>query len=433
MINLKRKISLFIFLIMILVSILGYYLYKNNNLQINNQSESQQINKNTDINNQALNGYTEEIIPIEPKNIPEKNNIFGLNLFKLLFSKTESDENIFISPNSIAMALSMVYNGAREETKNQISQVLNFTDLNEDTVKKEYLGLIRSLNDTDDIKLNVANSIWVRDGFNFNQNFSQILKDYFQAEIASLNFEDKSAADIINNWVKNKTQNKITQIINPPINSDVVMYLINAIYFKGNWSEEFDKKMTYQDTFNNYNNTSSEQDFMVKDDRLFYGSGTDYQGVFLEYGEDNRFGMYVFLPNDMEKFISEMDYSKLQNIMGSLLPQKGTVILPKFKSEYKKELKEVLSDLGMPIAFSDNADLSGIANNLKISSVLHKSFIEVNEEGTEAAAATSVEISLTSIQPEEGFTMKVDKPFFYLIRDLETDTVLFMGVIKTLE
>ncbi|MEI6553165.1 MAG: serpin family protein [bacterium] len=374
-----------------------------------------------------------------PKKIPSSHNSFGIDLLKLI-KVDEGTDNVFISPSSIALALSMVYNGAEGNTKTAMQKILYFKNIDTSSVNKESLGLINSLKNADSkIALSIANSIWARSGVQFNANFVPTIKSYYNAESSILDFNNPSSVKTINSWVSKNTNGKISSIISS-IPSSMVMYVINAVYFKGSWTKAFDKKLTENKDFTNANGSSVKIPFMERAGTMPYFETNDpavgdFQSVELSYGINNRITMDVFLPKDINKFVTGVTPEKLNGWLGSYLNKKGDLIIPKFKIEYEKQLNSALTKLGMGVAFSDSADLSGIGKSLKISEVKHKSYIDVNEEGTEAAAVTSVGVATAAAprEPEDRFYMEVNHPFFFVIRDKQTSEILFMGVIQNLK
>jgi serpin B len=371
-------------------------------------------------------------IPATPVNIQKAHNALGLNLMKSL-AKSDTNKNIFISPSSIALALSMVYNGANSTTKTAMQQTLHLQGLDISTINKESLGLMSALqNPGSGIELTVANSIWAKKGFEFNPNFIGTIESYYKAQSSTIDFADPASVTAINSWASKNTKGKIPTIIDK-IPADMVMYLINAVYFKGSWTLAFEKKLTEDRLFYSAGNKTKNVPMMHKSGSLPYFENAEVQSVKLTYGKDAKVSMYVFLPKDLNSFVSGLTPTKWAEYMRSYQNKPGDLFLPRFKLEYEKQLKDSLSGLGMSVAFSDKADLSGIGGNLKISEVKHKTYVDVNEEGTEAAAVTSVGVSVTSVQiPDDPFMMEVNKPFFFGIVDDVTGEILFTGAISSL-
>ena len=277
--------------------------------------------------------------------------------------------------------------------------------------------------------LTISNSIWYRQGEAIKQDFIDINKQFFNAEVMELDFSNPKSADIINNWIKISTKDKIEKMLDPPLPTDVVMYLINAVYFKGDWSTQFNKEHTYSSNFNGLNKNIQSVDMMSRIGTIEYGMGDDYQVVRLPYGE-GKVSMYVVLPDlkqDINTFLNLMDRNKYMEIKASIeLIEEVTLNLPKFNMEYGiKELNNQLIAMGMEYPFSEMADFSDIRKGLFISRVLHKAVIEVNEEGSEAAGVTVVEMQESAAMDSIVFT--ADRPFLFMITEDDTDTILFMG------
>jgi len=374
--------------------------------------------------------------PVEELNeqLVDANNGFGLKMFYEL-AGAEPGENILISPASIITALAMTYNGADGETREAMEKTLMLEGMSMEEVNEAFADLLTILQNPDPkVELAVANSLWAREGIAFNEDFLKRNEDYFGAEVAELDFNDAGAAEAINDWVKEKTRNKIDGIIDPPIKPETVLFLINAIYFKGEWSDPFDPDMTGNRDFNLPDGSVKEIPVMIKNDDFRYLETDDFQAVSLPYGKNERVSMYIFLPasdSSLDQLYGEMNLLNWKRWIASFGSMEGEVGLPRFKFEYETSLKDALAALGMAIAFDESAaDFSGmhpIPPNLFISEVKHKTFIEVNEEGTEAAAVTSVEVGMTAMP--ETFSMIIDRPFFFAIADDMTGTILFMGSV----
>ena len=339
-------------------------------------------------------------------------------------------ENVMISPLSVAMALGMTYNGAEGSTRTAFEQTLRTQGFTRSEINYIHNTLLTYLLEADPkVVLEIANSIWSRQGFDVLQSFIDTNKIYYQAEVRELNFDDPAAKDIINAWVANKTHDKIKNILDA-IPQEAVMYLINAIYFNGMWTYQFDTKDTYISTFTKADNSTAQVKFMKMKEKVAYLKNDLFSAIELMYG-NQKFSMCLIRPNDGKTtadVVSELNMDNYTGWMSALTKQEVNVIIPKFKFGYKELLNDPLKDMGLDIAFSDLADFTGInpGGNLLISRVIHQSFIDVNEKGTEAAAATVVEIGVTSAGPEIP-TFKADKPFIFLIREKASNAILFMG------
>jgi len=368
------------------------------------------------------------------KSLVASDNKFGLKLFKEI-NKAEQDKNIFISPLSISMALGMTLNGANGETQAAMEQTLELAGLTTDEINRSYQSLIKLLTNLDrKVIFKIANSIWYRQGWTFEEAFINLNKTYFDALVQSLDFDDPNAASIINKWVKDNTNGLIEEIVEPPINPLTVMFLINAIYFKGTWTYEFDKELTQDDLFTRLDGSQRTVPMMKLNGDLQYFENELFQAVDLPYGNE-LFSMTILLPRqgvDVNNLVSQFSRDNWEQWIGSFSEEPVDLCLPKFRLEYETKLNDVLKSLGMAVAFEPyQADFSGMytgPENLFISKVKHKTFVEVDEEGTEAAAVTSVEVTDTSAGPK-GIVMKVDQPFVLVIRENKSQTLLFMGKI----
>ncbi len=355
--------------------------------------------------------------------------------FKILnqINKTELNQNVFISPLSISYALGMTLNGASGKTYDSIKNTLNISTLSPDEINQNYKSLMELLVNLDPkVIFKIANSIWHRNDLPVEKDFIEVNKKYFNAQVSGLDFDDAYAAQIINTWVDKNTNGKIKSIVPEPIPKLVVMYLINAIYFKGSWAYQFDTNRTKNDKFILPNGSQMVCEMMNITGDFKYYEDEYLQMIDLPYG-DNKFSMTIVLPKgnkNIDEFVSEISEIQWDNWIQNLQIKEGDLFVPKFKIEFKKSLNDVLKAMGMDIAFDHRrAEFKNISKvgDLHITNVLHKTFVEVNEEGTEAAAVTSVEIGVTSIQ--ERFVMRVDRPFFFVIRDKHSETLIFMGKI----
>ncbi|MEW5702827.1 MAG: serpin family protein [Candidatus Zixiibacteriota bacterium] len=363
----------------------------------------------------------------------DADNRFGFELLSEL-TRPDATENVFISSASVALALTMTYNGASGETQTAMADALELSGMPRDEINAANADLLSLLADPDpDVRLAVANSLWARKGIDFDAGFLARNQEFFAAEIRALDFTNPSAADTINAWVSEKTRERIPEIVSPPISRATVLFLINAIHFKGMWTYQFDESQTRDGVFHLADGRSKSARFMMQSGDFRYLVDPSFRAICLPYGS-GRWGMYIFLPNresTLADFLARLDYDQWQKWMTGFRSGEARILIPRFRLEYEASLVEPLQALGMGVAFSGEADFSAMTPSphlpLMISNVKHKTFLEVNEEGTEAAAATSVEISLTSLGP---FVMNVDHPFFCAIRDDSTGVVLFMGAVN---
>ena len=382
----------------------------------------------------SLTGLQRDLNPQEVY-LTNANNAFGLKLFKeIVAHPDERDKNIFISPLSVSMALGMTYNGAAGTTEEAMRNTLEYGNMTQQEINESYRSLIDLLIDLDPmVQFQIANSIWYRLGFQVKQPFIDINKTFFDAEVTGLNFTDPAAKDIINGWVDEKTNGKIPDIVDE-INPEHVMFLINAIYFKGDWTSQFKTQDTRDDDFYLLDGSKKTVKMMSQKYDFGYFATQDFQAVDLPYS-GKAFSMTIFLPRPefrVDDFIAQISNETLTEWVDNFGEIEVDLSMPKFKLEYDLTMNNVLKALGMGIAFEKwEANFIKIADvrpeNLYIDKVKHKTFVDVNEEGTEAAAATSVGIGITSLP--QTITMIINRPFVFVIREKFSNTILFMGKI----
>ncbi len=369
---------------------------------------------------------------INPK-LVDANTRFGFKLFSEIL-KQDKTKNVFISPSSVAIALSMAYNGANGETQQAMARALELNGMSLQELNQANGELKALLQNPDPkVQLAIANSLWARQGVSFKPEFMQRNQQYYSAEITNLNFSDPKAPSVINAWVSDKTRGKIDGIIDS-ISPDDVMFLINAIYFKGSWTHPFDQKLTADKPFTRLDGSQKSVPMMAQTGEYRYLETDQFQAVSLPYGAGKRMSMYILLPKSgfsLTNFYPSLTANNWQQWVKQFRTRQGSIQIPRFKLEYNVELKNALSALGMAAAFDrSKSDFSGISSyKTWIDQVKHKTFVEVNEEGTEAAAVTSIGIRATSAMLDEPFRFVVDRPFFCAIRDNQSGTVLFMGAI----
>jgi serine protease inhibitor len=363
----------------------------------------------------------------------DANNRFGFTLFSAIL-KQDSTKNVFVSPASVAFALSMVYNGANGETQQAMAQAMNLQGMSLAELNNANADLRSLLNISDpQVQLAIANSLWARQGIPFKPDFLQRNRQYYGAQVKELDFGDPRSVGTINQWVSASTRGKIDKIIDR-INPNDLLYLINAVYFKGNWTRQFEPQQTTQGSFFLANGQQKQHPLMTQSGEYRYTETDQFQAVSLPYGEGQRLSMIILLPkqsSSLAGLLKTLNAENWETWMSQLRSRPGAIQIPKFKLEYDVELTRVLSGMGMASAFGRKADFSALSQApAKIDEVKHKTFVEVNEEGTEAAAVTSIGIRATSaIRPQDPFKMVVNRPFFCAIRDNQTQTVLFMGAI----
>ncbi|MHA6258880.1 serpin family protein [Sporosarcina sp. CAU 1771] len=362
------------------------------------------------------------------------NNELGFHLMKEI--EVDEHHNAFISPTSAFMALSMVYNGADGVTKEEISKVLEVEGMDSSELNKANASLMSMLmKNTNGIQLSVANSIWLNENFHFQEDFSKKNMDYYNAEIQEINIYEDDSVTRINDWVKDATNKRIDEIVEAPLDPDLVAILLNAIYFKGDWTYEFDEKQTENRSFYLRDGKTKEIPLMSLRKKLNYLENEEFQAVKLPYGE-KEMSMTIYLPKEtssLDEFSKTLTNENWSTWNASFGEEEGTVLLPKFQLEYEIELNETLKTLGMPSAFDREAVFTKMIDEdvpLWISKVKQKTFIDVNEKGTEAAAVTSVEVVTESAPANPPFHMEVNRPFFLVITDEQTNAILFMGKIS---
>jgi serine protease inhibitor len=361
------------------------------------------------------------------------NTTFGFKLFAQAL-KADAGKNVFISPASVAIALGMTYNGAKGETQQAMARALELQGLSLATVNQSNASLISALQKADPaVEVAIANSLWAQKDGGFQREFLRRNQQFYKAQITELNLRQPGAAGQINAWVKQQTRGKITQIVDQ-VQPNLVLMLLNAVYFKGKWSQPFDPSDTVERPFTLADGSRKPHPMMTQTGRYDYYETQQFQAVSLPYGA-GRFSLYLFLPksqSNLSALYQDMTAAKWNQWMNEFQSRPGSVQIPKFKLEYDLNLNNALKALGMGVAFDANrADFSGMSQaKLAIDQVRHKTFVEVNEAGTEAAAATAVGIMVTSTQvPEPPFKLVADRPFFCAIRDNETGSLLFMGSI----
>jgi len=358
-------------------------------------------------------------------------NLFGFKLFSLINeNETEKNKNVIISPFSISMALGMALNGADGATLDSMKKVLERSNLTLQNINESYRISFSLLTQLDpDVVLQIANSIWCEKNFTVYETFLHDCKNYFNAEVASLDFSSPDAVQVINNWVSSKTNGKIEQILQR-IPGDAVMYLINALYFKGVWTYQFDPSYTKEFNFITSQGNIVPCNMMSQKAVFAYKETDEAQIIDLPYG-NRSFSMTIILPKegiDIDQYAVNLSDSKWVELVNGLDSTEVNLSIPKFKLEYEKSLIQELSAMGMSMAFDSDANFSRISSvSTYISEVRHKTFIETNEEGTEAAAVTVIEFVRTLTQ--NNTVMLINHPFIFAIREHTSGSILLMGKI----
>jgi len=355
-------------------------------------------------------------------------NTFALDLFKKVIENRGATGNVIISPLSISSALSMTVNGANGSTREAMLTALRQNGLTTDMINNAYKDLTDALLKVDQrVLISVANSVWTENNFVVKNPFKETLTRYYTADAKSFDITDPKVPGLVNSWIESKTNGLIKNMVDQ-LDPNTVMLLVNAIYFKGKWTNQFDKAKTVNSEFHKSDGTTVNVPMMSQKTDLKVYKGEGFSMAEFPYGQGN-FVMDVILPDEKNGTYSPLPDISNTNLtvwLASMSKTETEVTFPRFKYGYKKELKDILSDMGMGVAFSDFADFSNISDlSTKLSFVLHQAFIETNEEGTEAAAATISGISTTSVIIP--FKFDIDHQFIYLIRETSTNSILFMG------
>jgi serpin B len=369
------------------------------------------------------------------KSVISSGNSFGFNLFTKV-NNSEQNKNVFISPFSVSMAFGMLLNGANGPTLDSLKQALGDAGLSLDDINNSYQSISSKLTNLDaTVVFQIANSIWYRFGVSVLPKFLNDNRNYFDAEVDSLDFTQSSAVQTINGWVNTKTKGKIPTILNniPP---DAMMYLINAIYYKGTWTYQFNSQYTKDASFTCADGSNVSCKLMSEEATFSYYADAYMQVIDLPYG-NRSFSMTIILPHTniaIDQFAAGLTQAQWDAIINKLDSSKVDLYLPKFTLAWGESMRDELKALGMKIAFSGAADFSRISqtDKLFISDVIHKTFIDVDERGTEAAAVTIIILpgaSQYSPPPPAIPVMRIDHPFIFAIREHQSGTILFIGKI----
>jgi len=369
----------------------------------------------------------------EERAVVSAGNDFAFRLFVGL-NPEYAGQNVFVSPLSVSMALGMTMNGARGATRNAMATTLGFGGMVQDDINRSYSSINALLTGLDPtVQMQIANSIWYRPTLIVVDSFKTVNMTYFNAEVNSIDFSSPSAPVVINGWVSQHTAGRITSIVTPPIPDGVMMYLINAIYFKGSWTYRYDPQYTKADQFTRDDGSQATCSMMSQTDTIPYFTSGGVQVVDIPYGSGS-FSMTVVLPPpgvNIDAFVGTLTQAQWDGWIAGLSRRAVALWMPKFKIQYgAASLARTLSALGMSVAFSSAADFTGIdrRGSLAIYDVLHKTFVQVDEEGTEAAAVTAVIVGVTAVHGEEGMVyLKLNRPFIYAIREHATGSLVFIG------
>jgi len=360
-------------------------------------------------------------------------NQFGFEIFQKINASLNEQKNTMISPMSISLALAMVYNGTNGNTKSQMETMLHKSGLTAEDINQIYKDLVAGLISHDPkVELNISNAIFYRNSFSIKNDFITTNQKYYDAEVSGLDFSKTTETmNKVNGWVNTKTKGKISQIISQ-VNPEDIIYILNAIYFNGEWQYRFDAKETTEMSFTKEDQTVIQAPTMTIENPYNYYSNQTFQMLEMPYGS-GKYSMLILLPNsgkNTNDIISMLNAENVNNWISKLAEQKKKVFLPKFEFKFDDSLVDELMALGMTDAFNDTkANLTGISDaaQLVISQVMHKSYIKVDERGTEAAAVTGITVGTTSIGPDTSF--RVDHPFVFAIREKDTQAILFIGKV----
>lgn len=372
-----------------------------------------------------------EIVPVVRELSPVEEGVslgagnFAFDLMSVIEAGAP-EENFFISSFSVSAALSMVANGATDEAQAEFIKTLGLEGMSIDDINASFKTLNEYIYSLDPkVNLNVANSNWYTNRYSINPGFENTLVEFYDAEVFAKDFTDPSTLNEINGWVEDETNGRIKNILSE-IDPDHVMFLINAIHFKAQWTSQFDEEATREMPFISVDGTSVETPTMVGEEIKHwtaYWQEIDASVIEIPYGNEN-YGLTIVMPDDpttIEGLITQISVDQLNTVLADSVTLIKELHLPKISLDFKKDLKDDLMGMGMPV--NDLEALFEESLSLEISEVIHQSFLEINEEGTEAAAATVVGIVETSLP----VATQVDRPFLFFIRERNSGTILFSG------
>ena len=373
---------------------------------------------------------------IIPERIADGTNEFAFDFFKNLQQVDNSDKNLFVSPLSLHIALGMLLNGAENETAAEILKTLKMEGVSKEDLNKAYNTLLNDMPAADSkVTLGLANSVWYRNDFSVETDFMNVVRQSFNAEVTGLEFNN-AAKDRINQWASDKTNGKIKKVIDE-IKNDEVMFLLNALYFKGDWKTKFDAKNTIDQTFHLQTGTDKKVKMMYAKSDFALSGSLKYIAVKLPYG-NGQFEMTLLLPRDQNsitEILNSFTSAEWNKIKSDTAKTGINLGLPKFTLEYSKRLNDVLKSMGMPKAFSDLAEFGKITKTMpiKVGFVKQDTYLGIDEKGTEAAAVTTIAMVELSAGPKEPQNIIFDRPFGLIISEKTSNTILFMGRIMNPE
>jgi serine protease inhibitor len=362
----------------------------------------------------------------------ESSSQLGFNVFHGL-AEREPEENVITSPYSAAVFLMLLLNGADGETREAIGNILSLDNPSPSAINEEHAVLARHLmNASEDVEFAVANSLWSQEGFAFEDDYMDTMREHFDAEVQEVDLATQEAAELIDAWVAEQTRDRIDSIAEdlglPDSNS--VLVLLNAVYFLGGWTEPFDPDLTSNGTFTRPDGSQVEVPLMSRDGIPLIVERDDFSALRLSYGDEEAFAMDLILPasdTEIHEFAQAFTVDKWREAISEYEEQRAMIYLPKFELEYDtgNHLEDVLTELGMGIAFDASADFSAMSPSSPwLDDVIQKTFIRIDEEGTEAAAVTGGDMVVS-----EPPNFRLDRPFLFTISDTETNTILFLGQI----
>ena len=374
-----------------------------------------------------------EVNPVQiPANVSNGTTSFAFNLLHNLQQTQPAEDNLFVSPLSLHIALGMLLNGTEKETAAEILKTLQMEGISMADLNSAYNTLINDLPVADSrVSLGLANSVWYRSGFQVENEFQSVMKNSFNSEITGLPF-DNAAKDKINQWASDKTNGKIKKVLDK-ISPDQVMFLLNALYFKGDWKSKFDSKLTVDTPYALEKGGSKTVKMMNVKSAFMIAADTRFSIVQLPYSS-GQFNMTLIIPHEgttIDQVLSGLTDSKWKELTGQLSEKTVTVGLPRFQLDYSIKLNETLKKMGIQRAFTDAADLGKISKSsgLFVDFVKQDTYLGIDEQGTEAAAVTTIGIGLTSAGPQEPRFI-CDRPFGLIISENTSNTILFLGRIK---
>jgi serpin B len=378
--------------------------------------------------------------PVKDLSLSTANNKFNLGLLHHLYNE---EKNVFFSPFSISTAFGMLYAGAKGQTAQEMRQVLGYDSANllDEQLFEQFSEVLSKVDriDSNNYELNIANKLVVQKGFELLESFESNLKTHFKTTVDSVDFRDSTVASDINRWVSRQTHDKIKKLLDGPLDASTRLVLLNAVYFKGLFQTQFLKNETKEENFFNAGNTEKKTltQMMRRTGQFNYTEVEQIDCKVLEipYSGDD-ISLYIVLPNErqgLKKLSSGLNaWEQIEDSIRNLRQTEVEVMVPKFKIETSYSLKQVLGEMGMKSVFTPSADLSGIdgKRDLDVSQVVHKAYVEVNEEGTEAAAATAITVHTNAVHQKPVF--RADHPFLFFIRDNRNGMTLFAGHINQL-